>query len=58
MLCGTRKQHIPYVTDGPGGVETLGTYIDAILNTVTTEYTEGIIQARQPFLSGSVPGIG
>ena len=45
MLCGTRKQHIPYVTDGPGGVETLGTYIDAILNTMAPEYTERIIKA-------------
>ena len=58
MSCGARHQHIANVANGPGGIQTLGADIDAVLYTVTTEYAEGVIQPGQAFLSGRIARVG
>ena len=41
----------------PRWVQALGAYIDAILNTVAAEDTEGVVQLGQPFVGRVVPAI-
>ena len=41
----------------PGGIETLGAYIDTVLNTMTTKNAERVIQPRQTFVCRSVTSI-
>ena len=39
------------MTDRLGGVETLGTNVDAVLDAMAPENAEGIVQLRQPIIS-------
>ena len=57
MSGSTRQQHVPDMPDSPRRVETLGADIHTILDAVTAEHAERVVQLGQALVGGSVPGI-
>ena len=45
------------MTDRSGRIQTLGTHADTIHDSTAAEYTEGVIQFGQAFLSRRIPAI-
>ena len=51
------QKHVPDMADGAGGIEPLGAHRDAVLDTVTTEHAERVIQVCQPLFGGGVAAV-
>ena len=54
---GAIKQHSADVSDGLGRIEALWTYIHAVLNTVASEDTEGVVEATQTLLASHIAAV-
>src|SRR5690606_37342694 len=51
------QQHVTDVTDGPGRVQTLGTYVHAVHDATATEHTERIVHGRQALFGHRVTAV-
>ena len=54
MLSGTRQKHIADVPDRPRGIQALGTDVHAVLDTVATEHTEGVIESGESLVGRGI----